>query len=275
MHTWHPFHSDRIMSLSHRSIFITGAAAGIGKACAQLFHSQGWHVGLYDIDKAGCQSLAQELGHERVTWGRLDVTDPVEWKNALSAFCETTGGQLHALLNNAGILSSGEFQDIDLATQHRIVDVNVKGVMNGCHVAFPYLRATPEACLINMTSASAIYGQAELATYSSSKFFVRGLTEALDLEWSKYDIRVVDIWPLFVHTAMIDNLDKAQSVKNMGVKLTPDDVAKTVADAVAYRGAIPKVHWTVGASTKALYQAVKMAPLWLTRQINRRLSRVQ
>ncbi|RZO83367.1 MAG: SDR family oxidoreductase [Oceanococcus sp.] len=261
------------MSSTTKYIFITGAAAGIGKACAQAFHREGWHVGLYDIDKTGCQKLAEELGNQRVTFGRLDVTDPLEWKNTLSAFCEVSGGQLHGVLNNAGVLSSGEFQDIDLETQHRMVDINVKGVMNGCHLAFPYLRDTPQACLINMASASAIYGQADLATYSSSKFFVRGLTEALDLEWSKYDIRVVDIWPLFVRTAMIDNLDKAQSVKNMGVKLTPDDVAKTVIKAATYRGAIPKVHWTVGFSTKALYQAVKMAPLWLTRQINQRLTR--
>ena len=263
------------MTTPIKCIFISGAAAGIGKACAQAFHHQGWHVGLYDIDAQGCQRTAEQLGTERVSWGALDVTDPAAWVRALRDFCGPHDGRLDALINNAGILYSGEFQDIELAAQQRIVDVNVKGVMNGCHAAFPYLRDTPDACLINMTSASAIYGQAELATYSSSKFFVRGLTEALDLEWSKYDIRVRDIWPLFVRTAMIDQLDKAQSVKNMGVKLTPQDVAATALKAVAYRGPVAKIHWTVGFSTKALYQAVKIAPLWLTRQINQRLSRAQ
>ncbi len=263
------------MSSPHKRIFISGAAAGIGKACAEAFHRQGWHVGVYDIDEAGCQRLAEQLGPQRVSWGALDVTDAHAWTRALHDFCAAHDGQLDALLNNAGVLSSGEFQTIDLDAQHRMVDINVKGVMNGCHAAFAYLRDTPGACLINMTSASAIYGQAELATYSSTKFFVRGLTEALDLEWTKYDIRVCDIWPLFVRTAMIDQLDKAQSVKNMGVKLTPQDVAATVLKAANYRGPVAKVHWTVGLSTKALYQAVKIAPLWLTRQINQRLTRAQ
>src|SRR5690348_18427486 len=76
---------------------------------------------------------------------------------------------------------------------------------------FPYTtlfrsRDTANAVVVNLASASAIYGQAELANYSATKFFIRGITEALDLEWSRYGIRVIAMWPLFVNTAMTDDL---------------------------------------------------------------------
>lgn len=256
-----------------KSIFITGAAAGIGKACAEYFHAQGWFVGLYDIDKANCIALANSLGKERCSTGKLDVTDTADWSNALKDFWEESGQRMDVLLNNAGILCSGEFQSIDLAQQHQLIDVNIKGVMNGCHLAFEYLRQTPHARVVNMASASAIYGQPELASYSASKFFVRGFTEALQLEWAAYDITVCDIWPLFVQTGMINNLDQAQSVKNMGVHLTPQDVAETIAKAVAHTGRPGKTHWPVGLSAKSFYQGVKLGPGWLSRQIVKRISK--
>ena len=77
--------------------------------------------------------------------------------------------------------------------QPQEIDVNCKGTVNGLYAAFPYLRSTPSAVVVNLASASAIYGQAELAVYSSTKFFVRGLTEALNLEWQRHDIRVIDM----------------------------------------------------------------------------------
>ena len=73
------------------------------------------------------------------------------------------------------------------------VDINVKGAVNGLHAAFPYLRSTPGSVAVNLASASAIYGQAELANSSATRFFVRGIIEALDLEWGKYGIRVIAI----------------------------------------------------------------------------------
>ena len=187
-----------------RSVFITGAAAGIGRATALTFARNGYTVGGYDIDEVGLKSLAGEieaLGGTAVT-GHLDVTDPDEMARRLGEFTATTGGRLNVMINNAGILRTGRFEDIDISAQLTEIDINTKGVVNGLHAAFPYLRATPNPVVVNLASASAIYGQAELATYSATKFFVRGITEALDIEWSTYDIRVIAIWPLYVQTAM-------------------------------------------------------------------------
>ena len=135
------------------------------------------------------------------------------------------------MINNAGILRAGRFEGIDIAAQLKEIDINAKGVVNGLHAAFPYLRATPNPVVVNLASASAIYGQAELATYSATKFFVRGITEALDIEWSTYGIRVIAIWPLYVKTAMTENI-KTGTTESLGIRLTAQDVADAIAAAV-------------------------------------------
>lgn len=253
-----------------RSIFITGAAAGIGAATARRFAAQGWFVGLFDVDLAGVERLAAELGAGRTLAGKLDVTRAGEWQAALAAFVQRAG-RLDVLLNNAGILASGPFETIPLERQQAIVDVNVKGVLNGCHAAFPYLRDTKGARVINMSSASAIYGQPSLAAYSSTKFAVRGLTEALDLEWQHHGIRVMDVMPLFVQTAMVQGMD-AQAIGKLGVNLGPEDVAATIYEAATDAPLLPRVHRVVGRQAKLFYKTAGLAPDWLARLINRHLT---
>ena len=143
--------------------------------------------------------------------------------------------------------------------------------MNGCHAAFPYLRDTTGARVLNMCSASAIYGQGELGAYSASKFAVRGLTEALDLEWKRFDIRVLALWPLFVNTDMLTGVS-TRSTETLGVNLTPDDIAAAAWRVLRRKSRIPKVHFPVGNQTKAVYYLSQVSPPWLTRLVNKRLS---
>lgn len=256
------------------TVFITGAAAGIGRATAALFADRGYRVGAYDIDRAGLDSLAEEVTARGgdIAIGELDVTDTAAWEARLAEF---TGPdrRLDILVNNAGILSSGRFEQIPLATQHRIVEVNVNGVLSGMHTAFPYLRDTAGAQVVNLCSASAMYGQPELATYSATKFAVRGLTEALDLEWRRHGIRVIAIWPLFVATAMVDGLDTG-STKSLGVHLTAEDVAAEIYSATRPRRApIPTVHFPVGRQAKFFSALVQVSPNRIQRLVNKVVTR--
>lgn len=250
--------------MSRPSIFITGAAAGIGRATALHFARQGWFVGGFDVDEVGLASLKAELGECMV--GKLDVSDYAAWEKAVQSFFLAAGNRLDVLLNNAGILASGPFEHTPIARHHLMVDINIKGVMNGCHAALPWLQKTAGSRVINLASASAIYGQPSLATYSATKFAVRGLTEALDLEWHKFGIRVMSVWPLFVQTAMVTDMD-AKSIKALGVQLTADDVARVIWQVASYQGR-PKVHWPVGLKSLLLQQTSKYSPDWLNRFIN-------
>lgn len=252
--------------MSRPSIFITGAAAGIGAATARRFAANGWFVGLADIDLAGVNALAKELGVEQSMAFELNVTDSEQWIQTLEAFFKKTG-RLDVLLNNAGILASGAYGDIDLKRQHLMVDINIKGVMNGCYHALPWLKQTKDSRVINMSSASAMYGQPSLAIYSTTKFAIRGFTEALSLEWEEFGIQVMDIMPLFVQTSMVKDMD-AQAIENLGVKLTADDVSKTIWKSATYQGLTNRVHWTVGLNTRFFYSISGLMPDWANRQIN-------
>lgn len=260
----------------NKSVFITGAAAGIGRATALNFARKGYTVGGYDIDEVGLQSLAREIDANggRAVTGHLDVTDTDEMAQRLGEFTATTGGRLNVMINNAGILLTGLFSDIDISAQLKEIDINTKGVINGLHAAFPYLRATPNPVVVNLASASAIYGQAELATYSATKFFVRGITEALDIEWSRYDIRVVSMWPLYVDTAMTRDI-KTGTTESLGINLTAQDVADAIAAAVEptlLRRVIHQVHFPVGTQTRASVVLSRFSPAWLQRLLNKRLA---
>ncbi|CAM3000055.1 SDR family oxidoreductase [Prescottella defluvii] len=259
---------------SPRTVFITGAAAGIGRATALKFADAGYVVGACDIDEDGLEVLRAEIVARggRVQVGVLDVTAPDDWNTRLAEFTSACG-RLDVLVNNAGVLSSGHFEDIPAGAHRRMLDINVGGTINGLLAAFPYLKETPGAQVVNLASASAIYGQPELATYSATKFAVRGLTEALELEWRSHDIRVVDVWPLFVRTGMVRGMSTG-STRSLGIRLTADDVADTIVAVTQGRSRrLPKVHHPVGRQARVLAVAGRFTPAWMARWSNMLLSR--
>ena len=253
------------------SIFISGAAQGIGAAIATLFYQHGYKVGIYDINAVQAQKLAQQLGPQAKA-GLLDVSNYSQWQQALSEF-QAWAGEINVLVNNAGILYSGAFEQTDIAAHHRTIDINVKGVLNGCHAALPFLKQASFARIINLSSASAIYGQADLVSYSASKFAVRGITEGLDIEWQKYGIRVLDVMPLFVQTTMVKDMD-AGSIQNMGVHLSAHDVAEQIYQLVQRQDTIfTPTHQPVGLKSKLLFTLSGMSPQFVNRIGNRILAK--
>jgi NADP-dependent 3-hydroxy acid dehydrogenase YdfG len=252
-----------------RCAVVTGAANGIGRATARLLVERGWFVGIADTNQSALASLAAELGHANVLALALDVAVPRQWEEALAAFHGRTG-RLDVLVNNAGILVSGPFALSALERHHALVDVNIKGLINGCWLAKRYLAATPGARVINLSSASAVYGQAALATYSATKFAVRGLTEALNIEWQDEGIRVMDVMPLFVQTDMVRGM-QARSIARLGVHLVPEDVARVIWKAIGHAG-FSKVHWPVGATAAWFRRLNELSPDALSRFLARRIA---
>ena len=115
--------------------------------------------------------------------------------------------------------------------------------------AFPFLKRTPGAHALAMCSTSAEYGAPEHAVYSATKFFVRGLTEALNIEYRRHDIQVSAIYVAYVQTGMVfDAKVKPASIERMGVKVTPGQVAETAWRAVHGN----RSHWRVGADARLM-----------------------
>jgi NAD(P)-dependent dehydrogenase (short-subunit alcohol dehydrogenase family) len=259
------------------ALFITGAAAGIGRAVAERFAQAGWFVGLFDVDEVALQALLAQLqarhGPQCGWAGRLDVSQPDDWAQQLQAFAQASGGRLDLLVNNAGISVTRPFEEVELARHHRLIDINLKGVINGCHGALPYLKRTPASRVVNLCSASALYGQPMLSTYSASKAAVRSLTEALDIEWQRHGIRVVDVLPLFVDTAMVrDDVSRMKTVQTLGVRLTADDVAQTIWRLSQARPASLPVHSPVGWQAAIFYVLAKCTPDGINRWVTARMA---
>ena len=255
--------------MSENAIFITGAGAGIGRATALHFAARGWRVGLYDVNEAAVQQLAAQLPNAEA--GRLDVTDAFALANAVGAFTQRSGGRLNVMFNNAGIAHVAPFDEVPLAKAHAIVDVNLKGVINGAYAALPHLKATPGARFISMCSASSIYGAAGLAVYSATKFAVKGLTEALDIEWAPYGIGVHDLCPLFVDTPMVQEFaaQAPKSMQRLGLHLTADDLARAVWSVATRPAWLSPIHSYPGLQTKLLAALSKLSPAFMNRATNK------
>lgn len=238
--------------------FITGGASGIGKATAQRLLNLGWTVGSYDVNETTWGT--EEIPDGQLITGTLDVTDRENWDTALAEFTAATGGRLDFLFNNAGIIIDGLIVDQDPEKIRLLTEVNCLGVVFGAQAAYPYLKKTKDAVMISMSSASAIQGQPEISTYSASKFYVNGITEALSLEWRKDDIRVHDMMPLWAKT-QIANV-KAKSIQNLGVNLTPGDVADEVVKVLYKRQPWTKFvqHFSVSAADRAFKWLRKPVP---------------
>ena len=250
-----------------RSIFVSGGATGIGKAVAKKFLDAGWVVGAYDIDDERLQQFQSE--YPQLIIGHLDVTDAAQWEDALADFTAHTDGTLTVLDNNAGVIGFGDIteQDPDLIAAQ--VSINCTGVTLGARAAHQYLKKTPGAHLVNMGSASSIYGQPHIVPYSASKFYVQGLSQALDLEWENDDIRVVNIMPLWAKTKLSSG--DTQSIKRLGVHLTPEQVADKIWQAVHPSNGLirRRIMYSVGLPSLVLRYAARFAPSIAVRFMNK------
>lgn len=244
------------------TVFLTGAASGIGRATAEYLYQQGWQLGIADLNIIGLRDFSEHWDQQRVKCYELDVSNNEQVKAVIDNFCDFTKGQLDVLINNAGILKIGSFEALDLAAHQQTINVNVMGVINCSYAAFPYLKNTSGAKVVNLSSASSIYGIPELASYSASKFAVKALTEALELEWKKYDIDVCDVVPPFVATHMMNSQHaSAKVMEALGVNLTAEDVVRVIAKQIKS----PSVHRPVGFQFSLMYLLNTVTPPFISR----------
>tara|TARA_Y100000815_G_scaffold272160_1_gene300412 strand:+ start:402 stop:1247 length:846 start_codon:yes stop_codon:yes gene_type:complete len=256
-----------------KAIFITGGGSGIGRAVAQRFAREGWHIGLADVNAAGLTETAALLPEGKASTHMMDVRDRAAWEATLAEFTAITGGRVDVLMNNAGIAVSGPFAQTDPAELERIVAINLMGVVHGAHVGYRHLKATPGACLVNTASAAGIWGSANAAIYSATKAGVRGLSESLDAEWAKDGIRVACLMPSFIDTPLLDetitgsNRQVRDQVRSLGLEFTPvEDVAERVWQAVHGDA----LHIIVGKTARRLQFGARFFPNRVRKQLRSR-----
>jgi short-subunit dehydrogenase len=208
--------------LTGRSVAITGGARGIGRAIAQACVRAGMQVAIGDLDLVAARRTAAELGPGTVAV-ELDVSNRASMRHFLD-IVEERLGPLDVLVNNAGIMHLGTLVDEDDASTRRQVDINVHGVLHGMKEALPRMKARRRGHVVNIASTAGRGGFAGAATYSGTKHFVVGASEAVRFELRGSGVDISCVLPVVVRTELAAGTSDARFV----ARLEPEDVADAV-----------------------------------------------
>jgi meso-butanediol dehydrogenase/(S,S)-butanediol dehydrogenase/diacetyl reductase len=222
------------MKLAGKVALVTGAARGIGRGIALALAGEGVHVAAADLaaqnDPAVAYRLARPADLEETARGvegrgvrALElVGDVTRAADAQRLVRETVAGlgRLDIVVNNAGVLSGGPFEQLTEAQFDRMMAVNVKGVVLMTQAALPELRARGEGSIVNIASIAGKTGRAFTAAYAASKFAVVGLTQALAHEFGPANIRVNAVCPGFLRTTMWTDGVAPARAQSLGVPVS-------------------------------------------------------
>ncbi|MCX2978867.1 SDR family NAD(P)-dependent oxidoreductase [Candidatus Marimicrobium litorale] len=191
-------------TLHQKVVVITGAASGIGQALARAIAARGAVLALVDIDESGLQAISEELSKtgSTVSSHRADVSDRASMEQLPSAIV-TAHGSIDVLINNAGVSVGAMFDDHSIEDAEWLLDINLKGLIYGCKFFLPYLKQSPEAHIVNLSSMFGFFSMPGQAMYSASKAGVRGFSEALWTELASTTVRVTTVHPGTIRSNVI------------------------------------------------------------------------
>jgi NAD(P)-dependent dehydrogenase (short-subunit alcohol dehydrogenase family) len=215
------------MRLKGKAAIVTGAARGIGLACARRFAGEGAKVVLADIDEGEGERAAaalSEAGHE-CRFVTCDVGERLDVRNLVARTADAYGS-IDILLANAGIVSGADFLDVTEEDFDRVLRTNLKGAfLIGQAVAKQMVEQIGEGgapgCIINMSSINAVFAIANQVAYSISKGGVNQLTKVMALSLASHGIRVNAIGPGSIRTDMLNAVFDDAAAKERMLSRTP------------------------------------------------------
>jgi 3alpha(or 20beta)-hydroxysteroid dehydrogenase len=216
--------------VTQRVALVTGAARGQGWAITQRLRADGFFVAACDVSAAELAEAVDGLGDDGVIGIPLDVTSESQWRQAVSATVDRFGS-LTTLINNAGLLHRASIADESVDGFERAWRVNCLGPFVGIQASLDQLRAADGASIVNTCSTGAIKPFPKNSAYGSSKWALRGLTQAAAAELAPEGIRVNAVFPGPIATPMLDAETQARLIATSvsGRIGQPSEVADAVA----------------------------------------------
>jgi NADP-dependent 3-hydroxy acid dehydrogenase YdfG len=226
-------------TIKGKVVVITGASSGMGEAAAKHLSSLGATVILGARRADRIEKLANEIRDKggKALAIAMDVTQRDQVKRMVDATVEQFG-RVDVILNNAGIMPLSPMERLNVDEWDKMIDVNIKGVLNGIAAVLPYMKEQKSGQIINTSSVAGHKVFNGSAVYSATKFAVRALTEGLRMEVKPYNIRTTIICPGAVKTELLEHITEAdiqQANKEYvgAVGISPDTFAHVVAFAIS------------------------------------------
>jgi NAD(P)-dependent dehydrogenase (short-subunit alcohol dehydrogenase family) len=274
-----------VTNLTGSTVLVTGAASGIGKETALACARRGAGLAICDMNEAG---LA-ETAHQIRTLGRDVIAQRVDVASAddMREFAAAVHAQVDAvdiLMNNAGVGLGAGFLDTSLTDWEWIIGINLKGVIHGCHFFIPPMVARGQGGhVINVASAAAFVATEALAAYSTTKYAVFGLSEALRDELLRHHIGVTAVCPGIINTAItatspLRGANDTPEVRRRMIEIYqrrnygPERVARNILKAVQRNRAVAPI----SPEAWAMYYLKRLVPglvAWVNRSSAERLRR--
>jgi NAD(P)-dependent dehydrogenase (short-subunit alcohol dehydrogenase family) len=221
------------MSRSEPAVFfITGAASGIGAATASKLVGLGNSVVLADINFAGADTIATDLG-ERAFAIKLDITSDASWNHALEATFNRFG-RLDVLINNAAIVVTGNAADVPVEQHQRTIDTNFMGPLKGILAVLGHFRRQGRGHIVTICSMTSFLPFPGIASYGASKHALRAFHHAVSLEERHGPIKFTIVHPTATETPMLDQeeSDDACGFAFVADPVSADFVADTIITAI-------------------------------------------
>ncbi len=229
-------------TLNNRVAVVTGAGGGVGRELAKQLAGHGCHLALIDINEQALQATVESLANSPVTVSThvVDIASK-EQMSVLPGVILKTHQQINIVINNAGITLQKSFATHSIDDWERVVNINLWGVIYGCHYFLEHLRKADEAHIVNLSSMSAFIGLPSQASYCATKAAIKALTETLWAELAVDGIGVTSVHPGAIKTDMIqatlkdsDNLETARKNYQLAQKIgvTPEHAADRIINAI-------------------------------------------
>lgn len=237
-------------SIKDKVVVITGGSAGVGKAMAGKFASEGAKTIILARTMSKLEKVKEEFEKDGLNLEiySCDVADEDQVKQTVGDILKNHGF-IDVLINNAGTGFKGLVEDVPLSVYEKTFETNVKGVFLMTRAVMPHMKAKKDGFILNISSGAGLNGHPGMSIYCASKFAVRGFTQAVAAEGKPYDIRVTVFFPGTINTGFHKHLGGEQPEEKKQSMMQPEDIADT-----AYHIVIqPKRYWVYEVTQRALF----------------------